>query len=758
MSYTIKFTNGKTLAVIADQSIDDVSTSLTLVGKNVNNYGQFVNGNFVALLENFANLLEPASPVVGQTWFDTSEGRLKVYSTGTFKPVGSPIISTVEPLGAVRGDLWVDTTNNLLRWYDGAIWQLSAKQYSDSAGKEGWFVDTITDITGFDQDVSIFYSGGVRWAVMSTSTIELNAEAATAIALNTSTIRPGLIINGAIGAKFYGTATSAESIAGVSLDTVLRANTPQIITERFDFETDDGISVGEINNIEIRVDSTTADHVSVIAGTVEAEPLEIRYISTSSGNPLEEVAIHIDSENDRIGIFNRTPTTDLDITGDVRISGSLIVEGSQVSLETTFMKVEDKNIELATGQTTATDAFIDGGGITLKGATDKEWKYNDASNSKAWQSNINIDLLNGSSSYKIAGTNVIESNGPAEFRLGGAVTSAPGLVNLPELGVLTITNAVISTIYSPPGGLTLAPANGLVNLSAVIDGLPTNSKIAGMGATLDTDPDDYVVSKGYFEGRIAGALGGFSGRKPYILDIDVTDFVTLDADVIAYLDLVLPVDGGIVPGVPDPYYAQPDGSRCSVICTRYAATTATYLLSNLNTSTVRKLFNFVTDINYTATSTTTSFINTVSSTSTLLVTDFELAGSVTIATPMPSISRFIRYYAVIAGAWTFIADNSPTYLTSTATNSLTTGIKTFVVNRDAATVFSPTPTTTSTYGEAFTTGTDISIIETETQLNSLKGVISSYSGTNLIVDITSVLPTASTSTFSSWLIRKTEGA
>jgi hypothetical protein len=118
MSYTIKFTNGKTLAVIADQSIDDVSTSLTLVGKNVNNYGQFVNGNFVALLENFANLLEPSSPVVGQTWFDTSEGRLKVYSTGTFKPVGAPIISTIEPAGAVRGDLWVDTTNNLLKWYD----------------------------------------------------------------------------------------------------------------------------------------------------------------------------------------------------------------------------------------------------------------------------------------------------------------------------------------------------------------------------------------------------------------------------------------------------------------------------------------------------------------------------------------------------------------------------------------------------------------------------------------------------------------
>jgi len=155
MSYTIKFTNGKTLAVVADQSIDDVSTSITLVGKNVNNYGQYVNANFVSLLENFSNLIEPSSPVVGQTWFDTSEGRLKVYSTGTFKPVGAPIISTTEPAGVVRGDLWVDTTDNLLKWYDGTVWQLAAKQYSDSVGKEGWFVDTISDSSGFDHELSI---------------------------------------------------------------------------------------------------------------------------------------------------------------------------------------------------------------------------------------------------------------------------------------------------------------------------------------------------------------------------------------------------------------------------------------------------------------------------------------------------------------------------------------------------------------------------------------------------------------------------
>lgn len=738
MSYTIKFTNGKTLAIVADQSIDDVSTSITLVGKNVNNYGQYVNSNFVSLLENFSNLIEPPSPVVGQTWFDTSEGRLKVYSTGTFKPVGAPVISTIEPSGAVRGDLWVDTTDNLLKWYDGTVWQLAAKQYSDSAGKEGWFVDTVSDISGFDHELSIFYSQGVRWAVMSTSTISLQPETLTAIALGTSTIRSGLMINSAIGAKFYGVATSAESIQGVSLDSVLRSNSSTEITGKFDFVNDDGISVGTNSNVEILVDNTGVV-TSVIRGTIQGEPLEIRYNSVTTGT--DAVAIHIDSDNDRIGIFKRNPTVDVDIAGDVHISGNLTVLGTQVSIESTFMKIEDKNIELATGQTTATDAFVDGGGITLHGTTDKLWVFSDSSD--AWQSNIGIDTLTTSGSYKIAGTPVLEWAGAADFKLSSSVKYAPGLINLPVLQGLTVSNVIIydkniSTVSTPLTDLYLTPSSGYVNLDNA-------NKIVGLSATLDIDTDDTAVSKGYFEGRLAGALGGYSARKPYTLAIDITDFDTVNEDIIAVLDVTLPVDG-----FGDPYYVQPDGARCTILCTKYEATTATYLLNNLNTSTVRKLFNIVTGVDFTATSTTTSFINTVTSTSTLLVTDFELAGNVTIATPMPRIVRTVKLFAVIAGYWTFIEDVDTTYLTSDSAFTLTTGLKTFTVSKSSSTIYSfPT-----LWGSIFSTGTSITIRETDTQVNYLQGTISEYSGTNLTVNVTAAYNTATTSTFTSWIIRR----
>jgi hypothetical protein len=54
MSYTINLTNGNIFAVIPDGTINQ-SSSQTLVGKNYAGYGQFLDDNFIHLLENGAN-------------------------------------------------------------------------------------------------------------------------------------------------------------------------------------------------------------------------------------------------------------------------------------------------------------------------------------------------------------------------------------------------------------------------------------------------------------------------------------------------------------------------------------------------------------------------------------------------------------------------------------------------------------------------------------------------------------------------------
>ncbi len=78
------------------------------------------------------------------------------------------------------------------------------------------------------------------------------------------------------------------------------------------------------------------------------------------------------------------------------LSGDLTVNGTTTTLNSTTISVDDKNIELGS-VATPSDATADGGGITLKGATDKTFNWVDATD--AWTSSEHINLASGKSLY-----------------------------------------------------------------------------------------------------------------------------------------------------------------------------------------------------------------------------------------------------------------------------------------------------------------------------------------------------------------------
>lgn len=91
MAYNINLTNGTLKVTIADGTTDLSSTSLSLVGKNFPGYGEYVNENFVWLLENFSNSSSPTAPVTGQLWYDSSTSVMKVYNGSTWVAAGSSV-------------------------------------------------------------------------------------------------------------------------------------------------------------------------------------------------------------------------------------------------------------------------------------------------------------------------------------------------------------------------------------------------------------------------------------------------------------------------------------------------------------------------------------------------------------------------------------------------------------------------------------------------------------------------------------------
>jgi hypothetical protein len=78
------------------------------------------------------------------------------------------------------------------------------------------------------------------------------------------------------------------------------------------------------------------------------------------------------------------------------LSGDLTVNGTTTTINSTEITIDDKNLTLGS-VATPTDAGADGGGITLKGATDKTLNWVDATD--AWTSSENFNIASGKLYY-----------------------------------------------------------------------------------------------------------------------------------------------------------------------------------------------------------------------------------------------------------------------------------------------------------------------------------------------------------------------
>lgn len=115
------------------------------------------------------------------------------------------------------------------------------------------------------------------------------------------------------------------------------------------------------------------------------------------------------------------------------LSGDLTVNGTTSTVSSTTITVTDKNIEIGK-VSTPTDTTADGGGITLKGATDKTWNWVDATDS--WTSSEHIDLGNGKE-LKHNTASLLSSTTLGSTVVNSSLTSVGTLAGLDLAGLLT---------------------------------------------------------------------------------------------------------------------------------------------------------------------------------------------------------------------------------------------------------------------------------------------------------------------------------
>jgi hypothetical protein len=115
------------------------------------------------------------------------------------------------------------------------------------------------------------------------------------------------------------------------------------------------------------------------------------------------------------------------------LSGDLTVNGTTTTINSTEITIDDKNLVLGSVESPS-DAGADGGGLTLKGATDKTFNWVDATDS--WTSSEHINLASGKV-LKVAGTQVLSAT---EYT-GNAATVTNGVYTSSKISALAATSS-----------------------------------------------------------------------------------------------------------------------------------------------------------------------------------------------------------------------------------------------------------------------------------------------------------------------------
>jgi hypothetical protein len=244
MSYTITLTNGNILATIPNGTINTTACSQTLVGKNYAGYGQFLDDNFVHLLENFANSTGPTNPLIGQLWFNTTTSVLQVRNSVGWKTLGGSQAASVAPTNNSQGDLWYNTTAQQLYVWTGTAWLLVGPIYNQQTGITGAIANVIVDNTATSHVVVELY---VNNEIVGFISQDATFTPQTAIP-GFPTVKPGITLASVLTTGqvplFNGTATNSQSLSGLFANSFMRTDANTSTTGTISILNNNGLKIG----------------------------------------------------------------------------------------------------------------------------------------------------------------------------------------------------------------------------------------------------------------------------------------------------------------------------------------------------------------------------------------------------------------------------------------------------------------------------------------------------------------------------------
>lgn len=361
---------GKTVTpgpiVITDGTINNQSTSLTLVGRNYpGNYGQYFAQDFLNMLENFSNAVPPNNPIQGQLWFDTSNPNkpvLRVNNGGgnTWTPINGLYQQATAPTTALLGDIWVNTNSQQLFIYNGNSFTLIGPNYS-SATKTGSYPTTVTDIYQTSHNIIINYINDIPVEIIATESFVPNPVIAGFTTLQVGINMSAATINSA-KPVLNGVATAAThlqikipTVQQITADSFVRNDIDQTVNGRLWIQTNNGLSIGQQSQL-LTVQTPNTYQANFYNNNLDNAG-QFNFIFNKNG--LNTPLLTLSGSTYRVGINTVTPTADLDILGNFNVGN--VTTSSVATFDTVVIR------STINPQTTTTGALQVVGGAGIGG-------------------------------------------------------------------------------------------------------------------------------------------------------------------------------------------------------------------------------------------------------------------------------------------------------------------------------------------------------------------------------------------------------
>jgi hypothetical protein len=507
-----------------------------------------------ATLQNLAT--DPASPVQGQIYYNTASDAIKVYDgaawitlatgggTVTSVTASSPLASsggntpnitiqdgTTSQKGAVQLENSTSSTSTTTAAVPASVksaYDLAASKASTSNKLSDFAATSSTELAGVISDET--GTGALVFANSPTLVTPALGTPSSATLTNASglPISTGVSGLGTGVATFLATPSSANLISAITDETgtgaLVFANTPTLngatITATGQTPTIHGIYLPETHGIYFEgatadahetflyVVDPTADRTITLPDATGTVALTANKLSSFAATSSSELAGVISDETGTGAlVFANTPTLVTPNIGaatgtSLVLSGDLTVNGTTTTINSTTLTVDDKNIELGS-TVTPSDAGADGGGITLKGTTDKTLNWVDATD--AWTSSEHFNLLTGKKFY-IAGTEVLSGT-----TLGSGVTGS-SLTSVGTIATGVWNGTAIAIANGGTGATDAGAARTALGLAIGTDVQAYNSTLAAVAGGTYTGDDSITtvgtISAGTWNGTAIGANYG----------------------------------------------------------------------------------------------------------------------------------------------------------------------------------------------------------------------------------------------------------